>query len=417
MVEKRILVVDDSPAISKLIAGKLMEEGYEVTLSPNGKDALKLYRDNPFPVVIADIEMPVMNGIELVDRLNEFQDPPLIFIETCHEEPSVIIDIMKKGVYDYLVKPIDVDGLPLKIKRAFESLDMKRNIAVIEREKMIRLEQQLDWYRWMERARNKEEIDIHNLEKSFLHRLQTIFNQGSGFGNLVAIIDILTFSAKEDGEYYLIKKDLIDMLKSNKQKTQSALEVIQEIDTITHNPIELEKVGINEFYELIQDAIKDSGPNADVRNHGIILNDIKLSHKDSVIDINKKYFKSALVEIFLNACKFSVENSNILVIFKIEDDSVVLSVMNTPLGTKDKILGIPMEYENIIFEPLFRLSKVLHENYNTLDYGLGLTKVECIVRKHNGKITVSNIEDHTDLLKGTKTRVNFTIYLPVLAPA
>ncbi|MCU0822119.1 MAG: response regulator [Spirochaetes bacterium] len=412
MIDKRILVVDDAPAIAKIIADKLRSEDYEVTTAQNGEEALDLYKDNPFPLVIADIEMPVMGGNELIDHLNQFSNPPLIFIITSHKEPNVIIDIMKKGVYDYMVKPFDIEGLPLKVKRAFEVIDMKRNIAVIEKEKMVRLEQQLDWYRWMERARTKDDIDIHNLDKSFLHRLQTIFNQGSGFGNLIAIIDLLTYSAKEDGNYYLIKKDLIDMLKSDKEKTRRALEIIQEIDEITHNDVELDKIAIGDFHELIKQGIADSGRLSGLRNQRIILNDVQLSHREEYLDVNKKYISGAFSELLLNACKFSVPHSNILVIFKLLDNNVHLSIMNTPVSV-NKITGIPMEYENIIFEPLFRLSKIVHENYDTLDYGLGLTKVESIIKKHNGKISVSNIEDHTDLVKGSKTRVNFTITLPL----
>lgn len=412
MLEKRILVVDDSPAITKMIADKLKFEDYEVSTAQNGKEALKLYRENPFPLVIADIEMPVMDGNELVDNLYKFNNPPLVFIITSHQEPGVIIDIMKKGVYDFLVKPFDIEGLSLKVKRAFEVIDMKRNIAVIEKEKMVRLEQQLDWYRWMERARSKDDIDIHNLDKSFLHRLQTIFNQGSGFGNLIAIIDLLTFSAKENGNYYLIKKDLIDMLKSDKEKTRGALEVIQEIDIITHNDIELERIPVGEFHKIIVRVINDSEKYANIKNQRIILNDVQLGHKDEFVDINKKYFSGAFGEILLNSCKFSIPNSNILVIFKLQDNNLYINTMNTPVAV-NKITGIPMEYENIIFEPLFRLSKVIHDDYNTLDYGLGLTMVESIVKRHNGKISVSNIEDHTDLAKGSKTRVNFMITLPV----
>ena len=412
MIDKRILVVDDAPAILKLIADKLRSEEYEVATAQNGKEALRLYKENPFPLVIADIEMPVMDGNELVDNLNNFNNPPLVFIITSHKEPNVIIDIMKKGVYDYLVKPFDIEGLPLKVKRAFEAIDMKRTIAVIEKEKTVRLEQQLDWYRWMERARTKDDIDIHNLDKSFLHRLQTVFNQGSGFGNLIAILDLLTFSVKEDGNYYLIKKELIDMLKRDKEKTRGALDVIQEIDIITHNDIELERISVYEFFELIKNVINDSENNSNIRNQRIIHNEVQLSHKEEYVDINKKYFSSALYEILLNACKFSTPNSSILLIFKLQDNNVLISAMNNPVAV-NKIIGIPMEYENIIFEPLFRLSKNINENYDTLDYGLGLTKVESVIKKHKGKIAVSNIEDHTDLVKGSTTRVNFTITIPV----
>ncbi len=413
MIEKRILVVEDASSVAIMIADVLESEGYDVSIAENGKLALEKFNENPFPLVITDIEMPVMDGIELVGHLNKFPVPPMIFVETSHKDPSLIVDLMKKGVYDYLVKPIDVDGLPIKVKRAFEALELKRNMAVVEKEKMIRLEQQLDWYRWMERSRSKEDIDSDTMDKSFLHRLQTVLNQGGGFGSLVTIIDILTSSAKEEGEYYLIKKNLIDMLKDNKDMAQKALSVIQEIDTISHADINTEKISIDEFYKLVDSIVKESKTNASMKNQKIILSEMQSLHEDIKIEVNKKFFSSAFYEILLNGCKFSIANSNILVIMQLQEDSVLISTMNVPVASKDDVVGIPMEYENIIFEPLFRIVKTVNEEYDTLDYGLGLPMVESIIKKLNGKITVSNIEDHTDLSKGTKTRVNFTISLPV----
>ncbi len=294
MIEKRILVVEDAAAIAQVIANVLISEGYEVSIAGNGKEALEIYGKKPFPIVITDIEMPHMDGVELIDHLNKRQDAPLIFVVTSHNEPSLIIDIMKKGIYDYMVKPLDIDNLPVKIKNAFESLELKKNISIIEKEKLIRLEQQLDWYRWMERTRNKEDLDISNMEKSFLHRLQTIFNQGSGFGNLVAVIDILALSAKEDGEHYKIKKEIIDILKENKEKAQLGLDLIQEIDTIANSSMDSEKVTLSDYYKLIRKSVAESEKNARVKSQNIILSEIKLGHQDYFININKKYNKNTL---------------------------------------------------------------------------------------------------------------------------
>jgi K+-sensing histidine kinase KdpD len=71
-----------------------------------------------------------------------------------------------------------------------------------------------------------------------------------------------------------------------------------------------------------------------------------------------------------------------------------------------------MEYENIIFEPFFRKVKYVHEKYKTLDYGLGLTLVDRIIRKHNGKVIMYNITDYSDINKNPIKKVCCEVTLP-----
>ncbi len=68
-----------------------------------------------------------------------------------------------------------------------------------------------------------------------------------------------------------------------------------------------------------------------------------------------------------------------------------------PVRNSKGFEGIPFEYENLVFEPFFRLSEFTLEQFNTLDYGLGLTIVEKIIMKLGGKISVSNIVDYSNL--------------------
>jgi signal transduction histidine kinase len=78
------------------------------------------------------------------------------------------------------------------------------------------------------------------------------------------------------------------------------------------------------------------------------------------------------------------------------------------------VKGIPQEYENIIFEPFFRMVNNVYEKYDTIDYGLGLTIVEKIIRKHNGEVSVTNVKDNSDFSRDPVTKVSFTIKIPLV---
>ncbi len=107
-------------------------------------------------------------------------------------------------------------------------------------------------------------------------------------------------------------------------------------------------------------------------------------------------FRKVVNELFLNAYKYSKIESSILVIMDIENDKLRVSIANSPGKDEKNRFGIPVEFENIIFEPFFRLRKTVQEEYNTLDFGLGLTLVEKIVLAHGGTIGVSTVTDITD---------------------
>ncbi|MCB1319354.1 MAG: ATP-binding protein, partial [Leptospiraceae bacterium] len=85
-----------------------------------------------------------------------------------------------------------------------------------------------------------------------------------------------------------------------------------------------------------------------------------------------------------------------------------LSVMNHP-HENTEVVGIPPEYENLVFEPFFRINRTVQEMYDTLDSGLGLTLVQKIVNNHNGSVSLFNINDHVD----EGIRVNAEIQLPL----
>lgn len=120
----KILVVDDEESIRLLYKQELTEEGYEVLLAENGKDFLEKLDQNPPDVVILDVRMPVMDGIETLGRIiNKRKDIPVI-LNTAYS--SYKDDFMTWAAEAYVVKSFDLAELKAKIK---EILDRKKDSA------------------------------------------------------------------------------------------------------------------------------------------------------------------------------------------------------------------------------------------------------------------------------------------------
>ncbi|MCP4130626.1 MAG: response regulator [bacterium] len=414
MNDRRILVVEDERVSAQLLKRLLTDNDYDVTVAYNGKEALDFFKEQPFRVVITDIIMPVMDGNELITNLQKFDIPPIIFVATVTQDPDLIIDIMQKGVYSYIIKPVNPGDLLIKVKRAFEAYEMKRTIEIMEREKTLKLENQLEWYKWEERSKTQDKL---NVSESLFHSLQTSFSQGAGFGAMITLVDIIASSAKKEGEHYLIDAELFDVVKKNAKVAEKALQTFADIEKLQSMDISPEKMSFGEFYDYISLIISESRIPAKIKNQSVALSEKKIADSNIYVNINAKHFGDAYREVLLNAFKYSEKNSNILVLAEVRGDSLELSTINVPIPDEEGRKGIPMEYENLVFEPFVRLTKTLSESYKSLDFGLGLAIVEIIVSKHHGKVSISNIIDHSDIKQGTLTKVNVTISLPIVIDA
>jgi len=410
MDKKRLLIAEDDAGSAHLMKEYLGSSGYEISIADNGIHALDSFTREPFPVVITDIEMPEMDGREFISRIRAFPAEPVIIVTTVHDTPSTIIDIMKGGVFDYLIKPIDLNDLLIKLERAFDVSELKRARMLLEKEKIIRIENQLEWYRWEERIKTRGTVQTG---KTLLESLKTSFNQGYGFGSLVTLIDILSSSAVKTEDSYQINAELFDILKENSKMSAFALRTFGEISDIISRDLDLETVSCVEVFDFIESVIQDARAMAEFKNQRILLSEKKMCGSGLSCRINKPYLKKAVYEVLMNTLKFSEENSSVLVIFDFDDESFIINILNVPAIDGSSRRGIPAEFENIIFEPFFRLSKTIQESYATLDFGLGLTIVETIIAKHGGKTSICNIIDHSNIAKGPTTRVKFTMTLPL----
>ena len=134
--KSKILVVDDEPGMRDFLEIMLQKEGYIVETAPDGLSAIEKIENTLFDLCIADIQMPKMNGIELLKRIGEKSPETTVIMITAFASYETAIEAMKLGAYDYITKPFKIDEIKLVIKKA---LDKKR----LEREN-LRLRKELE---------------------------------------------------------------------------------------------------------------------------------------------------------------------------------------------------------------------------------------------------------------------------------
>ncbi|MCF8413989.1 MAG: sigma-54 dependent transcriptional regulator, partial [Melioribacteraceae bacterium] len=115
-----ILVVDDEKTIRESLKIILDDEGYETKIAGNGRDAFEQISSNNFDLVISDIKMPEMDGMELLKKTSEIAPETFFIIMTAYASVNTAIEALRKGAFDYLIKPIEFDDLVIRVKRLFD---------------------------------------------------------------------------------------------------------------------------------------------------------------------------------------------------------------------------------------------------------------------------------------------------------
>ena len=120
MVTERILVVDDEEMNRDLLQQILEREGYQVATAADGREALALLRQETFHVVLTDLKMPGMTGVEVIRELKTLAPFTMGIIHTAYGSVETAVEAMQAGAYDYVTKPIRRDELLVVIQRALE---------------------------------------------------------------------------------------------------------------------------------------------------------------------------------------------------------------------------------------------------------------------------------------------------------
>jgi len=142
-----ILIVDDEPKLLRVLRLGLPEHGFEVLTAANGEEALKHLFDKPVDVVVTDVRMPIMDGVELIYEMERMSIKLPIVVTTAYADVDTAVKTLKHGASDYIRKPFSIEELVQAVQTAIKKFPSEASLP----QKDLDLQSQLD-------AKEKEAI-------------------------------------------------------------------------------------------------------------------------------------------------------------------------------------------------------------------------------------------------------------------
>lgn len=134
MPSGNILIIDDEPKMCKILKFALEPEGYAVTTAENAEMGLKKFCNNSFDLVITDLKMPGKDGLFVLESVKKQNPQTEVILMTAYATAQNAVEAMKKGAYDYIIKPFEMDELKLKVKHIMEKRRLTEENVQLKKE-------------------------------------------------------------------------------------------------------------------------------------------------------------------------------------------------------------------------------------------------------------------------------------------
>jgi DNA-binding NtrC family response regulator len=151
MSQAHILVIDDDPSVREVLHETLVQEGYNVSVADNGTSGLQTAKEQPVQIVVTDLHMPDLDGIELIDRLSRIDARIIPIIMTGFGTIEIAVRAMKSGAFDFITKPFNPETVAVVVKKAVEVYRLRQENHLLR--KAVR-----DQYRLEQLVGNSEPI-------------------------------------------------------------------------------------------------------------------------------------------------------------------------------------------------------------------------------------------------------------------
>lgn len=131
----KILVIDDEKFITKSIKQHLEKEGCEVMTAETGEEGIEIFKADPPDIILLDLNMPGMGGIETLKSLRKLSSDIIVIIITAHGDIETAVSSIKLGAYDFVEKPFELNRISVLVKKAMETVHLKREVNYFREEK------------------------------------------------------------------------------------------------------------------------------------------------------------------------------------------------------------------------------------------------------------------------------------------
>jgi len=194
-----ILVVDDKDSMRNMLTETLTDEGYRVDCAPDGRRALELVRNKSYDLVLTDLKMPDVDGLEVLGNVNAIDSDTAVIVMTAYGTIEDAVAAIKKGAYDFITKPFDTDHLCVLVNRALE------NRRLVAENTLLRQELLAGHGFSNIIGQNEKMVEISGLIQKVAKSDATVLLQGeSGTGKELFARAIHSLSLRKDRPYITI---------------------------------------------------------------------------------------------------------------------------------------------------------------------------------------------------------------------
>ena len=297
MEHTRILLVDDESDFRTTIAKRLMKRGMEVEQAGSGEESLAVLKDKPVDVVILDVKMPGMGGIETLHQIKENYPKIEVIMLTGHATTQDGVDGIKTGAFDYLTKPIELEQLLGKVRQAHEKI-LREDEKAKEAEFRTKMEQQM--------IATERLASLGTLAAGVAHEINNplaIIKESAGWmKSILQKEEMAKIPRKEDFEKALGKIE--NGVERARRITHELLGSVKQNESVLSR-VDLEEL-INEAIILIKNEA--AGRNVQVNN--------RVASTDSVIWSEPYKLRQVLLNLLTNAVHATGSGGSVTVDFE-----------------------------------------------------------------------------------------------------
>lgn len=378
-MKENILIIETDEISTEIIISAAKSLGIEAHSTNSVKGALGQMANINFNAIFVSMNFPDVDIPKLISLFLSNTTYSELILITEDVTGSNARALIQNRVNEFLTKPLQIKKVIERIKNALSRSQDLQTIQDTEIE-------------------NKS-VYLPPDENTFnrcIDHLHTVLNQGAGFGAITTLIDLLESVAEKDGDSLKIPLEIMPTLKKNAETSTKILETIKEIHSLRVNPLDVRDISFSKFFELLENAVELSNEILKIKNQSI--NIIPDNDKNErVLKINPRWFYSIIQEIIANSAKFSDAEKTILLEVNSTSEMVTITFKNS-VSTyhfgKIKTLKNPIE---IAFEPFYRLTSSVTEEYGTPEIGLGLYKVRQVMKKHGGVCNFRAIHESSEV--------------------
>ncbi len=397
-----VILVEDEAGTRATLCGILEDTGYEVIGLERGVEALEAIRGNHFDVIITDIRLPDVDGMDILELAKEINPDAAVIMMTGYASMETAVDAVNHGAYAYFLKPINPDELKTAIANALKQqrllVENKRLVDSLQYSNKLLFEANAQLRQEItERTRVEQELidksgeveEANRLKSEFLahmsHELRTPLNAIIGFSELL-IDGVLGKITQRQ------KKCLNDILASGQHLLNLINEVL-DLSKIESGKTELRLTNFT-LTDIIEPLKSSIMPMLTSRKQSL---EIEVPDNLPPVRADKAKVRQVLLNLLSNAIKFTADGGWLKIEAVWRNDWCQVSV-------SDNGIGINREDQERMFEPFCQLdSPLTRERSGT---GLGLTIARQIIERHGGQIWVES--DY-----GQGSRFTFTLPLAI----